>query len=113
MRFLYGDSYAGNASVLQLYAMCAFLNYMQMVVAAALSAKRLTHLIFISSVWGGAIALSLSWPLIKFLGIDGAIVCMILTAVIVSILYLRAYWRNVSTDEEPNRIPAGEAGLAA
>jgi O-antigen/teichoic acid export membrane protein len=113
MRLLYGDSYAGNASVLQLYALCAFLNYMQMVVAAALSAKQLTRLIFTSSVYGGAIALALSWVLIKFLGIDGAVVCMMLTAVIVSILYVRAYRRNVSTVEDPQIPLTREAGLAA
>jgi O-antigen/teichoic acid export membrane protein len=113
MRFLYGDTYAGNPSVLQLYALCAFLNYMQMVVAAALSAKRLTHLIFTSSIYGGAIALSLSWVLIKFLGIDGAVVCMMLTAVIVSILYLRAYLGNVSTVDRPDVPRPREAGLAA
>jgi len=111
MRMLYGDSYAGNASVLQLYAICAFLNYMQMVVAAALSAKRLTHLIFSSSVYGGVIALSLSWVLIKSLGIDGAVVCMMLTALIVSILYLRAYRANVSTVQIPQT--SMEVGLAA
>jgi O-antigen/teichoic acid export membrane protein len=111
MRFLYGANYAGDASVLQLYALCAFLNYMQMVVAAALSAKRLTHLIFTSSVYGGVIALALSWFLIKLLGIDGAVVCMMLTAVIVSILYVRAYRKNVSPVGEPksNR----KVGLAA
>lgn len=113
MRFLYGDNYAGDASVLQLYAVCAFLNYMQMVVAAALSAKRLTHLIFTSSICGGVIALSMSWPLIKFLGIDGAVVCMILTAVIVSIFYIRAYGRNVLGDREPGTFREREAGLAA
>jgi O-antigen/teichoic acid export membrane protein len=113
MRLLYGNSYAGNASVLQLYAVCAFLNYMQMVVAAALSAKRLTRLIFTSSVYGGAIALSLSWVLIKSLGIDGAVVCMMLTAIIVSILYVRAYGRNVNAEEDPQIPFTREAGLAA
>lgn len=113
MRFIYGDNYAGDATVLQLYAICAFLNYMQMVVAAALSAKRLTHLIFTSSVYGGLIALSMSWVLIKFMGIDGAVVCMMLTAVIVSILYIRAYRRNVTVIDEQGLIPSHGAGVAA
>ena len=94
----YGPDYAGDVRVLQLYALCAFLSYMQMVVAAALSAKRLTWLIFTASVWGGAIPLAISYLMLRRFGTNGAVMCMMLTAVIVTALYLRAYRKNVNPD---------------
>jgi O-antigen/teichoic acid export membrane protein len=124
---LYGKDYAGNASVLQLYAICAFLSYVQMVVAAALAAKRLTHSIFVSSIWGGLIALAMSWFMIKLFGSDGAVVCMGLTALIVTALFWRSYQRFVdptssqpivepesasSVDEAPIVLPSDSAGEA-
>ena len=123
----YGPDYAADVRVLQLYALCAFLSYMQMVVAAALSAKRLTWSIFTSSVWGGAIALAISYFMLRRFGTDGAVMCMMLTAIIVTALYLRAYRQNVDpksmnpivefeghsvTEEVPVVIPSDAAGEA-
>ncbi len=96
LKLVYGKDYTGDPRVLQLYALCAFVTYMQMVVNAALSAKRLTRAIFVSSAFGGVIALSLSWPLIKLMGVNGAMVCMIVTAVIVTAFCYRAYRRSIA-----------------
>ena len=50
--------FMGGAVVLMLYACSAFLNYMEMVVSAALSAKRLTRYIFGGYVFSATIALT-------------------------------------------------------
>ena len=69
---LFGRDFAGQPHILAMYAVVAFLTYAQMVLVAALTAQRLTHIVFFSSIWGMLITIVLSWPLIKWLGIDGA-----------------------------------------
>ncbi len=95
LHLIYGPAYTDDAavSVLRLYAGCAFLTYMQMVVAAALTASRRTRVIFTSSVWGCVIALVMSPLCIPLMGADGAIIGIIITTLVVTILLLKSYWR--------------------
>lgn len=95
LKLVYTEAFTGGAVVLMLYACAAFLNYMEMVVSAALSAKRLTRYIFGGYVFSATIALSLSWLFIKLLGGRGAIVCMIVTAALVLLSFLRAYFKSL------------------
>jgi len=95
LKLVYTDAFTGGAVVLMLYACSAFLNYMEMVVSAALSAKRLTRYIFGGYVFSATIALSLSWMFIKLLGGRGAIVCMIVTSSLVLVSFLRAYYKSL------------------
>ncbi len=97
---LVGKEYAGNTSVLVLYSLCAFLSYVQMVVAAALTAKRETRAIFMGSLYGAIITLAVSYFLIKTLESNGAIVAMILTTLIVTAMYRVAYRRGMRKTEE-------------
>jgi O-antigen/teichoic acid export membrane protein len=95
---IYGDRYAEDGSavtVLVLYSLAAFLNYMQLVVAAALTASRQTHHIFLGSLAGCIVALGMSPLLIKTFGANGAILSMISTTLVVGALFISAYVRRV------------------
>jgi len=95
---IYGDRYVDDgsaAAVLVLYAIAAFLNYMQLVVAAALTASRQTHHIFIGSLVGCCVALTMSPLLIRTFHANGAILSMITTTLVVGMLFVYAYVRRV------------------
>ena len=99
LKLIYGDQYIGGAAVtvLVLYSLSAFLNYMQMVVAAALTASRQTRSIFAGSLCGCVVALVMSPLLIWKFGANGAILSMIVTTLVVGMLYVSAYFRRVRT----------------
>jgi len=78
-----------------LYALAAFLNYMQLVMSAALTASRQTHHIFIGSMVGCVVALAMSPLLIRTFGANGAILSMIATTLVVGVLFVSAYFRRV------------------
>jgi len=95
---IYGDRYVADASaitVLMLYSVAAFLNYMQLVMSAALTASRKTHHIFIGSLAGCVVALIMSPLLIKQFGSSGGILSMIATTLVVGVLFTSAYFRRV------------------
>jgi O-antigen/teichoic acid export membrane protein len=95
---IYGARYVDDGSavaVLVLYAVAAFLNYMQLVVAAALTASRQTQQIFLGSLLGCCVALAMSPLLIRQFGANGAILSMITTTLVVGVVFVRAYVRRV------------------
>ena len=92
-RYVDGDGSA--AQVLMLYSLAAFLNYMTLVVSAALTASRQTHLIFIGSLAGCIVALAMSPLLISKFGSNGGSVSMITTTLVVGTLFTAAYVRRV------------------
>jgi O-antigen/teichoic acid export membrane protein len=96
LRLVYGANYASaeGAQVLTLFAVCAFLSYLQMVIVAALTAGKQTRAIFVGSVWGCVVALAASPACILLWGSRGAIISMIVTLGVVTALYLRTYLRN-------------------
>jgi O-antigen/teichoic acid export membrane protein len=102
LHLVYGAKYvAGEAAlILTLYSICAFLNYMQMVVQAALTATRQTRSIFISSVWGCFIALAASPIFIKRFQGPGAMIGMIVTTVVVTGMLILAYRRHLASPKE-------------
>lgn len=95
MRLMYGPDYTGSASILALYACCAFAQYIELVVSAAMTAKRQTHWAFISYVYSAALAVVLAYPLLRFLGVEGAVVGMIATSIAVVAVFYHAYRKNV------------------
>lgn len=98
LKILYGHAFAGSALLLALYSISALFNYVEMFVAAALTATHRTKVIFRGYVYGGVIAFCVSWPIIRLLGVDGAILCMILTAVIVNTMCWLVYKREIATE---------------
>ena len=81
--------------MLVLYSLAAFLNYMVLVVSAALTASRQTHHIFIGSLAGCIVALIMSPLLISKFGSNGGILSMIATTLVVAALFTAAYVRRV------------------
>jgi O-antigen/teichoic acid export membrane protein len=107
LNLIYGPEYAA-ATVLRLYTLSAFLAYMQMVIVAALTAARQTRQIFIGNIIGCVLALVLAPVCIKLWGAPGAIINMIVTTLIVTIMFGRAYLQQnrkgfavVTSQEEP------------
>jgi O-antigen/teichoic acid export membrane protein len=97
LHLVYGADYGGadSAHVLMLYSASAFLNYVQMVFAAVLVAGRQTRYMFVGTVCGAAVALVMSPVCIRLLGAPGAIVSMIVTTLVVTLLFAHAYRRFV------------------
>lgn len=94
LRLVYGGEYTDASTVLVLYSACSFLNYIEIILAASLTARRMTRYVFGGYVAGVVIAMGFGWLLVKWLGTPGALVGMILTAVIANLLFIRAYRRN-------------------
>lgn len=82
---VFEPAYAEQPLVLSLYSIEAMLNYLALIVVAALSAKRMTREIFYGSVWSAALAVVLSWPLIRLIGVGGAVACMMVSTVVMSL----------------------------
>ena len=94
LRLLYGDKYTGGTRLVALYAASAFLAYLLLIVSAALKAKRLTRCIFRGYVYTSLMAVSFGWLFIKAIGVEGALVGMILTSLIANLVFWRAYCRD-------------------
>jgi thymidylate kinase len=94
LKFFYKDKYAGSEGIVALYAGFAFFTYAAMVVTAALTAKRQTRCIFIGNVCGTIVGIALSWPLIHFLGVSGAVLAMLLAAIVGMFVSWSALWRD-------------------
>jgi O-antigen/teichoic acid export membrane protein len=101
LRAMYGKYYAGGTIVLQIWAAFAFVSLLAHVVTSALSAKHLTRSIFTSYIYASLVSVSLSWLLIKALGINGVVVSVLLNALVAHLLFLTAYRRDKF--QEPSR----------
>ncbi len=97
MRLVYSTEYADSGRVLALYSIVAFLSYTQMILAAALTAKRQTRYIFAGSVYGGLFTIGMGWFFIRTFHVEGALLGMIATTLIVTLLFWRAYERSAKS----------------
>ena len=123
LRLVYGERYAGAASVLSLYALSAFLGYEAMLMGAALQAKRRTRSLFVAYIYTSVVALAVGWLLIRAFGVAGALIGMILTSIITNVVFWRAYRRHEAplatagggppTVTTPLRLPAATASPAS
>jgi O-antigen/teichoic acid export membrane protein len=92
--------YAQYPRVLTLYSISAMLSYCTMVIMAALTARRQTRDVFMGNVYGSIVAAALAWPFIAKFGVSGAVLCMIVTALVVLSYYIYRY-RNPKAAKEP------------
>ena len=87
--FLYAGKYAAYASwPLLLLGLLPFAQTLPTVVGGVLSALEKSNLVFWSSVGGGAVALALGVPLASSLGVEGALVGLVVSYVLMSVLML-------------------------
>ena len=91
LRSVYGDRYTGGARVVALYAAFAFLGQLLPILSAALMARRLTRCIFRGYTYTSLVAVTTGWLFLRFIGIEGALVGMILTILIAYLVFWRAY----------------------
>lgn len=83
--------YAQYPGVLTLFSIYAMINYSTLVIVAALTARRQTRDVFLGNVCGSIVAAALSWPFIATLGVSGAVICMIVSALVVISYYVYRY----------------------
>ena len=86
MRVFYGEKYAGNASLVVLYATDYCFWYMTMTISAALCARRLTRLMFMNRLCVSLIAIPVGYYLILTLGIYGVALSMIANSLAMCLL---------------------------
>ena len=90
LHLTFGKQYIGASTVLMLYSGYALLTYLQMIVAAALKARRQTRFIFLGSACGVVVALAAGCGFILLFGTNGVLLAMISTAIVVTALYFYA-----------------------
>ena len=95
---LFGRDFAAEPSVLAMYALVTFFAYIQMVLAAALTARRETRHVFLGTVGGAIVTVVLSYGLIELIGIYGALVGMLLTGMAIAALMWRGYRKGCASD---------------
>ena len=78
-------------------------SYLSVVMSAELRAKQLTRSIFICDVCTSLVAVPLAWLCTSLLGVEGAVLGMILTAILANLLFWAAYRRSGAA-----RAPASE-----
>jgi O-antigen/teichoic acid export membrane protein len=97
---LYGDKYVDAAPVLRLYAIFIFVTYAGVVLSTVLKAKQLTFGLFMSQLITCLVAIPVGSLLIATLGIYGAVLGMILNALVLSFQYWRAYRHALREPED-------------
>jgi O-antigen/teichoic acid export membrane protein len=114
LHLVYGPGYAAGeaAKVLMLYSLNAFLGYMQMVIAAGLTASRRTRSMFAGNAIGCVVALALSPVFIKLFGASGAIVSMIATTLVTTLMFVIAYRNRTRQAAGFEVVPAAAATVA-
>jgi thymidylate kinase len=108
VRLLFGAQFAGHSTVVVLYAVFAFTALMTSVITSALRAGRLSKELFVSQLCANALALPVGWLLIAHWGIEGAVVGMILTNLVVGLSNYLAYRREQFVAAPPRSTPVTE-----
>jgi O-antigen/teichoic acid export membrane protein len=96
LRFTFGEQYADAGLLLILVAVHYSLSCLKPIVAALLQAERLTRPLFLAQVCASAIALPFGWILVMRFGAEGAVVGMIVTAIITNAYCWLAYRRQLT-----------------
>jgi O-antigen/teichoic acid export membrane protein len=91
IRFLYGDAYAGYADVVILFAAYYFVLHVVYLLTSALNATRVTRALFTGNLYAALIGGGLGWVFVETGGVEGAVVGMIVGAVVLVAVFWRAY----------------------
>lgn len=97
LRLLYGQTYAGYSTLLALTALFTFTSYLPRIVSAALQAQGISRPIFVAYVGAGLTAIGLGVPSIALAGVNGAVIGMILSTLMLSCLLWYAYRRRLTS----------------
>jgi O-antigen/teichoic acid export membrane protein len=94
MQLMFGRDYAGTPAVLSLYSIYAFMTYAQTLLVSVLTAKRLTHTIFIANVYGTLITLAMSYWIISYFKVAGATIAIGISSLIITAYLWHAYQKS-------------------
>jgi O-antigen/teichoic acid export membrane protein len=94
MQLMFGHDYAGTPSVLSLYSVYAFMTYAQTLLVSVLTAKRLTHAIFLGNVYGTVITLAMSYWIISYFKVSGAPIAIGISSLIITAYLWHAYQKS-------------------
>jgi O-antigen/teichoic acid export membrane protein len=98
LRVAFGEQYANAGLLLSLAAVHYSLSCLKPIVAALLQAERLTRPLFMAQLYASAIALPFGWILVMRFGAEGAVVGMIVTAIITNAYCWLAYRRHLAAE---------------
>ena len=102
LALLYNDRYASYANVVVLFAVYYVVQHLVYVVTSALIAKRRTRPLFTGNLYAGLLGVAVGWLLIQTWEVEGAAVGMILGAVVLNVVFWRAYGASPdATAREP------------
>jgi O-antigen/teichoic acid export membrane protein len=89
LELFYGNRYNDAATLVALFAVYYFVSYVGQMTASALNARRNTRPIFVANLAGAVSTLVLGWFFISVAGVDGAVVGMIASALLVDVILAR------------------------
>ncbi len=92
---LYGAPYGGYVDAVRLFTVYYVVIHAAYVLSGALSARRLTRPLFTGNLWAAAVGVVAGLPLVRAWGVNGAVVGMILTALVMLGVFWHAYRRSV------------------
>ncbi len=104
-RLLFGEQFDESPLVLVLYSVVVFTGFMAQVVSSALKAAKLTRQHFLSRMYASLLAIPLGWVIITLLGVEGAVVGMWLTSLIMNWNNWRAYRGYIASGDESGSTP--------
>jgi O-antigen/teichoic acid export membrane protein len=91
LRIVYGPEYTRYDLLVVLFAVYYVLLHVVYLLTSALNAKRLTRPLFRGNVYAAVLGLVLGWLLVAALGVNGAAIGMIAGAVVLILVFWRAY----------------------
>jgi O-antigen/teichoic acid export membrane protein len=103
----YRDAYPDGRPVLVLYCVLTFLVFVNMTIDAALLAKHLSPLIFSNQLRASLVILPFGWLAVRSFGAHGAVLSMIATNLVLSVLSWRIYRRSLAAVAE---VAPGDTG---
>lgn len=102
---MYGQAYTNITWVVVLFATYAFIGHAGQLISTALRARQQARPIFMGQMASALVTIPAGWALIRVLGVDGAVVSMIGTQMIVNVVFWHAFLRrSAGADGEASRL---------
>ncbi len=94
LELIYGYEYSGYGWLVVAWSLFFFIGYFQRPAGIGLRVLKLTKKIFLGTLMGTITALTITYPLILFGGLHGAMVSLLITQIVITVLYLYSYHKR-------------------
>jgi O-antigen/teichoic acid export membrane protein len=111
LRLLYGDTYLAYSTVVVLYAVLCFTNYLPRIVSAALQSRGLSKPVFVAYMCAGLITLGPSVVLINFLGVEGTVIGIICSTLTIFAVLWYQYQRRIADTTKTGQMSVDGVGI--